>query len=77
LFGAFSVIDDLFAEELRINFYRIVQEWLGNIMKHSQATEVVIRLKRSPQNVILTIEDNGRGFAPGNASLNRPTAASA
>jgi len=58
-------IDDLFAEELRINFYRIVQESLGNIMKHSQATEVVIRLKRRPENVILTIEDNGRGFTLG------------
>jgi signal transduction histidine kinase/ligand-binding sensor domain-containing protein len=58
-------IDDLFAEELRINFYRIVQESLGNIMKHSQATEVAIRLKRSPENVVLTIEDNGRGFIPG------------
>jgi signal transduction histidine kinase/ligand-binding sensor domain-containing protein len=58
-------IDDLFAEDLRINFYRIVQESLGNIMKHSQATEVAIRLKRSPENVVLTIEDNGRGFTPG------------
>jgi signal transduction histidine kinase/ligand-binding sensor domain-containing protein len=58
-------IDDLFAEELRINFYRIVQESLGNIMKHSQATEVTIRLKRTPENVILTIEDNGRGFTLG------------
>jgi len=50
---------------MRINFYRIVQESLGNIMKHSQATEVAIRLKRSPENVVLTIEDNGRGFIPG------------
>jgi signal transduction histidine kinase/ligand-binding sensor domain-containing protein len=58
-------IDDLFAEDLRINFYRIVQESLGNIMKHSQATEVAIRLKRSSENVVLTIEDNGRGFTPG------------
>jgi signal transduction histidine kinase/ligand-binding sensor domain-containing protein len=58
-------IDDLFAEDLRINFYRIVQESLGNIMKHSQATEVAICLKRSAENVVLTIEDNGRGFTPG------------
>ena len=57
-------IDDLFAEDLRINFYRIVQESLGNIMKHSQATEVVIRLKRDPENVVLSIEDNGCGFTP-------------
>ena len=61
-------IDDLFPEELRINFYRIVQESLGNIMKHSQATEVTVRLKKSPENVVLTIEDNGRGFTPGERS---------
>ena len=57
-------IDDLFPEELRSNFYRIVQESLGNIMKHAQATEVNVRLKRHPEKVILTIEDNGLGFAP-------------
>lgn len=57
-------IDDLFPEDLRINFYRIVQESLGNIMKHAQATEVSISVKRRLENVILTIEDNGRGFTP-------------
>ena len=57
-------IDDVFAEDLRINFYRIVQESLGNIMKHAQATEVNVRVKRRIENVMLTIEDNGRGFTP-------------
>jgi signal transduction histidine kinase len=55
-------IDDFFPDELRINFYRIVQESLGNIMKHAQATEVKVTVKRSPESVTLTIEDNGRGF---------------
>jgi signal transduction histidine kinase/streptogramin lyase len=57
-------IDDVFPEDLRINFYRIVQESLGNIMKHAEATEVNIRVRRRMENVILTIEDNGRGFTP-------------
>ena len=57
-------IDDIFPEDLRINFYRIVQESLGNIMKHAQATEVSVRVKRRVENVSLTIEDNGRGFTP-------------
>jgi signal transduction histidine kinase/ligand-binding sensor domain-containing protein len=57
-------IDDIFPEDLRINFYRIVQESLGNIMKHAQATEVNVRVKRRIENVSLTIEDNGRGFTP-------------
>jgi signal transduction histidine kinase len=41
-----------------------VQESLGNIMKHAQATEVSVRIKRRVENVTLTIEDNGRGFTP-------------
>ena len=65
-------IDDLFPEELRINFYRIVQESLNNIMKHAEATEVNIRLKRTEEAVILTIEDNGRGFSPDTRSLPSP-----
>jgi signal transduction histidine kinase len=55
-------IDDFFPEELRINAYRIVQESLGNIMKHAQATEVIVRARRSAEGMMLTIEDNGRGF---------------
>lgn len=57
-------IDDLFPEDLRINFYRIVQESLGNIMKHAHATEVNVSIKRRAENVTLTIADNGRGFTP-------------
>jgi signal transduction histidine kinase/ligand-binding sensor domain-containing protein len=61
-------IDDVFPEDLRINFYRIVQEALGNIMKHAQATDANVRVKRRIENVILTIEDNGRGFTPAERS---------
>ncbi len=55
-------IDDLFPEELQINLYRIVQEALNNIVKHADATEVNIHLSRIGQGMILTIQDNGRGF---------------
>jgi signal transduction histidine kinase/ligand-binding sensor domain-containing protein len=58
-------IDDLFFEDLRINFFRIVQESLNNIMKHSQATEVKIELRRSDSLLTLMIEDNGKGLRPG------------
>jgi signal transduction histidine kinase/ligand-binding sensor domain-containing protein len=59
-------IDDLFFEDLRINFFRIVQESLNNIMKHSRATDVKIVLRRSDSLLTLAIEDNGRGFKPAN-----------
>jgi len=63
-------IDDLFPEELRINFYRIVQEGLNNIVKHAEATEVNVRIQRKDERMVLTIQDNGRGFA---AAGGRPT----
>jgi signal transduction histidine kinase len=57
-------VDELFPEELRINFYRIVQEALSNIMKHAQATEVNVHILRTNTIVVLSIQDNGRGFTP-------------
>jgi signal transduction histidine kinase/ligand-binding sensor domain-containing protein len=59
-------IDDALPENLRINFYRIVQESLNNVMKHSQATEVKIRVTRDDKRMILTVHDNGIGFIPNN-----------
>jgi signal transduction histidine kinase/ligand-binding sensor domain-containing protein len=55
-------VDDLFPEELRINFYRIVQEALSNIMKHAQATEGAVHIVRTDTLVTLRVKDNGRGF---------------
>jgi signal transduction histidine kinase len=55
-------VDDLFPEDLRINFYRIVQESLTNVMKHANATEVDVRIDRTDKVVVLTVHDNGKGF---------------
>ena len=57
-------IDDAFPADLRINFYRIVQESLNNIMKHSHATEAEVRVTRYDNRIVLSISDNGLGFNP-------------
>ena len=57
-------IDNAFPQDLRINFYRIVQESLNNIMKHSHATEAEVRVTRDEKRIILSIRDNGLGFNP-------------
>jgi signal transduction histidine kinase len=49
--------------DVSIAIFRIFQESLTNIMKHAQATEVRILIQNSPQNIELTISDNGRGFS--------------
>ena len=50
--------------DTEINLYRVVQEALNNIRKHADAKHVIIRLTSSAPNIILTIEDNGKGFDP-------------
>ncbi|HIP72610.1 MAG TPA: GAF domain-containing protein [Anaerolineae bacterium] len=44
--------------------YRIAQEALTNIGRHAQATQVRLALTMTPDQVALTVEDNGRGFDP-------------
>lgn len=42
--------------------YRVIQESINNILKHSAATEVDIQLLQCEHELCLTIYDNGRGF---------------
>ncbi|MDQ3020303.1 MAG: histidine kinase [Bacteroidota bacterium] len=55
-------IDKVFAPEVEINIYRIIQECLTNIIKHSEATEVIVRLKKLEKKISIFISDNGKGF---------------
>jgi len=48
--------------EHRIALYRISQEWVNNVIKYSGATSISIQVVQHPQELVLTIEDNGRGF---------------
>jgi signal transduction histidine kinase len=48
--------------DVGINIYRIIQEALSNIKKHAQASTVTVRLVYSHPNIMLRIEDNGKGF---------------
>jgi signal transduction histidine kinase len=52
--------------------YRIAQEALTNVARHSAATEVQVALDYDEDEVCLTIKDNGRGFEmnPANEASN-------
>lgn len=56
-------IKDLFPLEAQIGIYRIFQEALNNISKHSGATRVEIAIKNHGHCVEFSIEDNGQGFS--------------
>jgi signal transduction histidine kinase len=45
-----------------ITLFRIIQEALRNVIKHSQAKNVVIRVKKRKGKIIFLIKDDGRGF---------------
>ena len=47
-----------------IHFYRVVQEALNNVARHSGSTRATVRLRFDPQDTILEIEDEGIGFRP-------------
>lgn len=57
-------LDDLFDKDAEIHFYRIVQEAVTNVVKHSAATEAAVVIKKRTTDVSLSIRDNGRGFNP-------------
>ncbi len=51
------------SKDLHIGIYRILQEQLNNVLKHSEATEVNIDLEQCKNNIRLCITDNGKGFS--------------
>ena len=61
-------IDNFLSPEAEINVYRIVQECANNIIKHSAAAEALLAVKKSDNEIILLIEDDGRGFVAGETS---------
>lgn len=45
--------------------FRIVQESLVNVAKHSRATQVRVAIARTGSDMLLSVQDNGVGFSPG------------
>jgi two-component system CheB/CheR fusion protein len=42
--------------------YRIAREAVINANKHAQAREIIVKLERSPQGIVLRVTDDGVGF---------------
>jgi PAS domain S-box-containing protein len=52
--------------DLKLNIYRIVQEQITNILKHSFASSVHIRLNGDDNYICLSVADDGKGFETAN-----------
>ena len=61
-------------QDLETAFFRIIQESLGNIQRHSGSTSAKIELKREASILALEVSDRGRGFPGGNLT-SEPSAA--
>lgn len=65
-------VDHLFPRDAEINFYRIVQESLNNIVKHSRAERCLVQTERNGRRLTLTIRDDGAGFTLDSMHADRP-----
>jgi signal transduction histidine kinase len=54
---------DSFNNSFELSVYRIVQELINNIIKHSKATQAIVQLSQQNDMLTISIEDNGVGFS--------------
>jgi ligand-binding sensor domain-containing protein/signal transduction histidine kinase len=62
---AIGDLDGFFAPDDEIHVYRIVQECLNNVVKHAGATQATVGVTRDAVAAVVTISDDGHGFAHG------------
>ena len=58
-------------EELKVVIYRILQEAVNNVAKHSEADRVLVGLLKDGGQLKLSVQDNGRGFDPESVDAKR------
>ena len=49
---------------VHVTLYRVTQEALNNVARHAQADQAWVELRLLPGYALLTVKDDGRGFAP-------------
>ncbi len=54
----------LVPETVNVSLYRLLQEALTNCAKHARPSRIWVTLERENAALILTVEDNGKGFDP-------------
>lgn len=60
--GSYSMTANISAEQ-KIALYRICQEWVNNAIKYSNCSNISIQLVQHPEELVVTIEDDGNGFS--------------
>jgi PAS domain S-box-containing protein len=47
---------------IALNIYRIAQEAVTNALKHAQASEIIVRLRKDDHHLVLSVSDDGTGM---------------
>lgn len=55
-------VNEYLKNSIEIQIFRIIQELLTNIIKHAEATEVVVQFSQDEKLLNVMVEDNGKGF---------------
>jgi PAS domain S-box-containing protein len=66
-----GLVEERLPSEAETTLYRIAQEALTNVARHSRATSVDVILERHGDQVVLVVEDNGVGFEPARTTSKR------
>jgi len=66
-----GLLEDRLPSDAETTLYRIAQEALTNVARHSRATSVDVILERRGDQVVLIVEDNGVGFDPARTTSER------
>jgi signal transduction histidine kinase len=57
-------VADTLPDEMRTCIYRVVQEALSNVSRHSSAKSAVVTVRQDQDSLVLSVEDDGSGFDP-------------
>lgn len=68
--GAYDV-EPIHETDKKVALYRVCQEWINNVLKYSNATEINVQLVQHQQELVITIEDNGKGFDTNSLTLSQ------
>jgi signal transduction histidine kinase len=50
------------SQELKILLFQIVRELLNNVAKHAQANEALVFIRKTGDNILIDVQDDGIGF---------------
>ncbi len=62
--GVRCAVQTILPPDVQITLYRIVQEALSNVIKHAEATHIIVEVVERDRYLTVRIADDGRGFDP-------------